>query len=80
MKNMGHLSDMDNPFSMRIIRKKLSQHLQDRWSRRNYEIKKRQQKGKTDLKELVDFVAEAAEEACDPVFLVHPLKKANRRP
>ena len=68
LKNMGHLSDMDNPFSMRIIWKKLPQHLQDRWSRRNYELKKRQQKGKTDLKELVDFVAEAAEEACDPVF------------
>ena len=68
VRNMGHLGDLDNTFSMRSIWKKLPQYLQDRWTHRNYEIKKRQKKSKVELKDLVEFVVEAAEEATDPVF------------
>ena len=68
VRNMGHLGDLDNTFSMRSIWKKLPQYLQDRWAHRNYEIKKRQVESKVELKDLVEFVVEAAEEATDPVF------------
>ena len=68
VRNMGHLGDLDNTFSMRSIWKKLPQYLQDRWTHRNYEIKKRQKKSKVELEDLVEFVVEAAEEVTDPVF------------
>ena len=68
LRSMGHLSDLNNPTNMRAIWRKLPQYLQDRWAHRNHQIKKKEGKGKADLRDLVEFVVEAAEEATDPVF------------
>ena len=66
LKNMGHLNDLDNTFSLKIIWRKLPQYLRDKWCHEHYKLKKENKKG--DLKHLVDFITQAAEEATDPVF------------
>ena len=67
LRNMGHISQMDNPHSLRIIWQKLPQHLQDRWLRQNLKIKRRK-RGAAGLNDLTEFIAEAAEELTDPIF------------
>ena len=64
--NMGHVHELDNSFTLKIIWRKLPQYLRDRWSHKNFEFVK--QGKKCGLKQLVEFITEAAEEAMDPVF------------
>ena len=67
LQNMGQISHMDNPHSLKMIWQKLPPHLQDRWLRQNLKIKRRKQ-GMAKLSDLTEFIVDSAEELLDPVF------------
>ena len=67
LRSMDHLTDLNNPTNMRAIWKILPKYLQDRWYHKNYQIRK-DGKCRMELKNLVKFIVESAEEATGPIF------------
>ncbi|XP_042889909.1 uncharacterized protein LOC122264893 [Penaeus japonicus] len=67
LTEMNSLSQLGSGDNMLKIVEKLPYYLQTRWVKANHEIRSRYRRG-AEIRELVRFISNAADEASDPVF------------